>query len=210
MEKIVFLGGNGFAIELYEYMKHDGIEVAGYYAPAPDTMSKYIPYLGDEREGFERDCSYVVACGLIGLRKKLISFIDSNELRPYTYISKNAYVSSIAEIGEGASVVPNTVISGDPKIGRFLVMNAFSMIAHQSEVGENVVLSPGVKITGNCKVGDNVLFGSNSALIPGTKIQSDAEIGIGATPKRLVKSGKFVKAPVGDVIDLSLLRSDIL
>ena len=83
-------------------------------------------------------------------------------------------------------------------------------IGGKGEVGENVVLSPGVKITGNCKVGDNVLFGSNSALIPGTKIQSGAEVGIGAIPKRLVKSGKFVKAPVGDVIDLSLLRSDIL
>ena len=210
MEKIVFLGGNGLAIELYEYMKQDGINIFGYYAPRPDTLSEWVPYLGDERYGFNADYSYVVACGLMPLRKKLITFIEENNLTTYTYISKKAYISSLATIGEGAQIVPNTVISGNPIIGKYVFVNAFGMIAHQSIVGNNVVLSPGVKITGNCNIGDNVMMGSNVSLIPGTRIENDVEIGIGAIPKRLVKTGKFVKGPKSDVIDMQIFKSNIL
>lgn len=207
MEKIVFLGGNGLAIELYEYMKRDGINIVGYYALEPDTLSNWVEYLGNENEGFDPDYSYVVACGLIPLRKKLINFIEKNNLKVYTYISERAYISSLAKIGEGAQIVPNTVVSGNPIIGKYVLVNAHSMIAHQTVVGSNVVLGPGVKITGGCNIGSNVAFGSNVALIPGTRIESDVEIGIGAIPKRLVKTGKFVKAPKSDVIDMQILRS---
>ena len=106
MEKIAFLGGNGLAIQLYESMKRDGIEIVGYYAPQPDALSEWVDYLGDENEIFNADYSYVVACGLISLRKKLIQFIEKNHLKTYTYISPEAYVSSIAQIGEGAQIVP--------------------------------------------------------------------------------------------------------
>ncbi len=209
MEKIAFLGGNGLAIELYEYMKRDGIEVYGYYSPEPDSLSEWVDYLGDERKGFDPNLSYVVASGLIATRRKMIDFIRDNHLKSYTFVSKLANVSSIAKIGEGAQIVPDAVVSGNPCIGEFVFMNACSMIAHQSVIGENVVLGPGAKVTGNCKIGNNVSLGSNVALIPGTKIEDDAEISIGAIPKRLVKKGRFVKAPSSEVIDMGYLQGNL-
>ena len=32
MSKYIFLGGGGFALEMYGYMKEDGHEIVGYYA----------------------------------------------------------------------------------------------------------------------------------------------------------------------------------
>lgn len=210
MNKIAFLGGNGHAIELYEYMKRDGIEIVGYYAPQPDALSEWTNYLGNEDDAFDSECFYVVASGLIPLRKRLINFIESQRLRTYTYISKEAHVSTIAQIDVGAQIVPGAVISGNPIIGKYSFVNACAMIAHQSIVGENVVLGPGAKITGNCRIGNNVSLGSNAALIPGTRVEDDVEIGIGAVPKRLVKTGKYVKANSCTVIDLQALHANIL
>lgn len=210
MEKVVFLGGNGLAIELYEYMKRDGIDIVGYYAPQPDTLSEWVKYLGNENEDFDSSYSYVIACGLMPHRKKLIHFIEYNNLKTYTFISSEAHVSTMAQIGEGAQIVPGAIISGNPVIGKYVLVNACAMIAHQAAVGNNVVLGPGAKITGNCKIGNNVTFGSNVALIPGTRIEDNAEIGIGAIPKRVVKTGKFVKAPVSDTVDMQMLYSNLL
>lgn len=210
MDKIVFLGGNGLAIELYEYMKREGINIYGYYSPKPDSLSEWVDYLGDESKEFNPEYFYVVASGLIPLRQKMITFMRENHLKPYTYISKLAYVSSMAQVGVGSLIVPNAVVSGNPVIGDYVLMNAFSMIAHQSVVGDNVILSPGVKVTGNCKIGNNVAMGSNVALIPGTRIENNVEISIGAIPKRVVKAGKFVKAPTSEVIDIGFIKNKAL
>lgn len=43
-EKFIFLGGGGFAIELYEYMSSENKNIIGYYAQEDSPeLSKYIP-----------------------------------------------------------------------------------------------------------------------------------------------------------------------
>jgi hypothetical protein len=44
MEKYIFLGGGGFAIELYEYMNLEGKHIEGYYAQSSNPeLDPYIP-----------------------------------------------------------------------------------------------------------------------------------------------------------------------
>jgi len=210
MEQIVFLGGNGHAIELYEYMSREGIVPVGYYAPHEDTLSKWVKYLGSEEEKFNSEYLYVVASGLISIRKRMIKFIESNHLKTYTYISKYAYVSSIAVIGEGTQVLPYAIISGNPVIGKYVLSGVHSLISHQAVVGNNVVLSPGVKISGNCCIGNNIMFGINAALVPGSVVNDDSEIGIGTVPKKYVKANQFVIAPKSKVCDIELVKTKIL
>lgn len=210
MSKIVFLGGNGLAIELYEYMKQDGIDIYGYYAPKADELSRWVTYLGDERDSYDIDASYVIASGLISLRSKLIRFIEEQKLTSYTYISSRAYISSLATIGRGSAILPNAVVSGDPVIGDYLFMNVAGQIAHQSVVGNNVVVGPGAIVTGNCKIEDNVALGTNVSLIPGTYIGRESEIGIGAVPKKRVKQGRYIMVPKSEVVDKELLNSKMI
>ena len=210
MRDIVFLGGNGLAIELYEYMKQDGIEIKGYYAPKPDELGKWVPYLGDERDGHDQNASYVIASGLISLRSKLIGFVEENNLEAYSYISSRAYISSIASIGKGCVILPNSVVSGDPVIGDYLFMNVAGQIAHQSVVGNNVVVGPGAIVTGSCRIYDNVALGTNVSLIPGTTINTNSEIGIGAVPKKRVREGRYVMVPKAEVVDMELLNNKMI
>lgn len=201
-EKYIFLGGGGFAIELYEYMQADNINAIGYYAQDDNTeLSKIIPWLGDmdktPYEEFDRDAKYILAVRLIKYRDKMIEFMEKMNLTPGTFISSKAYYSKFAKLGKGAVVFPNAMITGNPVVGDFLFMDVFSVISHGDLMGNNIVIGPGVIVTGDSEIGDGVTFGANSAILPGTKIGNNVEIAINTYPQRRVPDGSSILIPPG-------------
>lgn len=120
-KEYALLGGGGLAIEIAEYMLTEGYSLHGYYAPCEDADSSVIlPYLGDERCKFSRNLCYIIGAGLIQLRSKMISFIEANDLEAGTFISRHAYLSSLAKIGKGSVICPQAVVSGNPSIGSYV------------------------------------------------------------------------------------------
>ncbi len=200
--KYVLMGGGGFALELYEYMNSEGKPPIGYYAPEEDhTLSQYLPWLGDEKtDTLDVSFQYILASGSIDVRKRIISFLEEHELGVKSFISRYAHVSSIARYGKGLVMTPYSVISGNPIVGDYVLLNG-GFIGHDAFVGNNVVIGPSAHITGYCKIGDNSTFGANSALIPGTVVGSNSEIGILTFPRKRVKDHKTVISMPGVVID---------
>ena len=201
-EKFIFLGGGGFAIELYEYMQVDNINVIGYYAQEDnEELSKIIPWLGDmdktPYEEYDREAKYILAVRLIKYRDKMIKFMEEMDLTPGTFISSKAYYSRFARLGKGAVVFPNAMITGNPVVGDYLFMDVFSVISHGDVMGNNIVIGPGVIVTGDSEIGDGVTFGVNSAILPGTKIGNNVEIAINTYPQRRVPDGSSILTPPG-------------
>ena len=201
MSKIFFLGGGGFAIELLEYMTTDGITVSGYYSLDEDKeLSKYIPWMGFERDKIgelDREAEYIIAIRQLKLRRKLIDFIKSNNLKIGSYVSKSVYFSQFANIGKGLVAFPRAMITGNPVVGDFFFIDANSIISHGDVIGENVVVGPAVTICGDCTIGNNVTFGVNSAVLPGTKIGDNCEISIQSYPNRVIPSDSVVVVKPG-------------
>lgn len=201
-DKYIFLGGGGFAIELYEYMQVDNINVVGYYAQEDnEDLSQIIPWLGDmdntSYKNFDREAKYILAVRLLKYRYKIIKFMEKMDLSPGMFISSLAYHSKLAKIGKGAVVFPNAMITGNPVVGDFLFMDVFSVISHGDVLGNNVVIGPGVIVTGDSEIGDGVTFGVNSAILPGTKIGNNVEIAINTYPRRRVPDGSSILTPPG-------------
>ena len=201
-EKYILLGGGGFAIELYEYMTTDGKNIIGYYAQSDNPeLSEYIPWLGDmdktPYEDFDREAKYILAVRLIKYREKIIRFMQAANLEPGTFVSSMVYYSKLAKIGKGLVAFPHALISGNPKVGDFLFMDAFSVISHGDIMGNNIVIGPGVIVTGDSEIGSNVTFGVNSAILPGTKIGNNVEIAINTYPRRRVADGSSILTPPG-------------
>lgn len=201
-EKYYFLGGGGFAIELYEYMSSEGKNVLGYYAQADSPeLSRYIPWMGDMDKTpfaeFDRTAQYILAVRLLKYREKMIRFMEQMELPAGSFISSKAYYSKFATIGKGAVAFPNAMITGNPVVGDFLFMDAFSIISHGDLIGKNIVIGPGVIVTGDSTIGDGVTFGVNSAILPGTKIGNNVEIAINTYPRRRVPDGSSILTPPG-------------
>lgn len=200
-KEYVLLGGGGLAIEIAEYMLSEGYRLCGYYDPREDADSSAVmPYLGDERHKFSRNVHYIIGAGLISLRSKMISFIEANDLEVGTFISGRAYVSSLAKIGKGSVICPFAVVSGNPNVGNYVLMNIMSNVSHHAVVGNNVVVGPGARVNGHCVLGNNVTLGANAALIPGTKVANDAEIGILTYPRRNVRQNKFILSRPGQTV----------
>lgn len=195
--KLFFLGGGGFATELYEYMLSDGIAVSGYYSREDNAaLSKYIPWKGDIEkctpEEIDKDAQYIVAVRLLKYREKMFDIIAEKGLIAGSYISKKAYFSKLASLGKGAVVFPFAMVSGDAKAGDFLFMDTYSIISHGDMIGNNVVVGPAAVITGDCVIGNNVTFGVNSAVLPGTKIGDNTEIAINTYPQRRVAANSRI------------------
>lgn len=198
MEEYAILGGGGMATELAECMLSEGKKVAGYYAPSEDALlNSIIPYLGDERVSFNSNLLYMVASGLMDIREKMINFIKSNSLKSGTFISNRAYVASSAIFGEGTILFPFVVVDSFVNISDYVFVNFHASLGHHTFVGKNVVISPGARINGNCKIGNNVSIGANSALVPGTILEDDVEIGILTYPRRKVRAGRFILSEPG-------------
>lgn len=200
--KYILLGGGGFAIELYEYMQADKLNVIGYYAQEDNKeLSKFITWLGDmdttPSEKFDREAKYILAVRLIKYRDKIIKFMGEMQLEAGTFISSKAYFSKFATLGKGAVIFPNAMVTGNPSAGDFIFMDAFSIISHGDIMGNNIVIGPGVIITGDSEIGNGVTFGVNSAILPGTKIGDNVEIAINTYPRRHVPDHSSIITPPG-------------
>lgn len=202
MKRYIFLGGGGFATELLEYMLSDEHAVKGYYSKEDNLeLSRHIPWLGDihtvaEKE-LDREAEYIVAVRNIGYRRKMIDIIDRNRLQVGSYISKRAYFSRFAQLGQGAVVFPNAIIGGNAVAGDYLFMDIYAAISHGDVIGNNVVLGPAVILSGDSEIGNDVTFGTQSAILPGSKIGNHVEIAINTYPRKRVKDNSVVSSGPG-------------
>lgn len=211
-DKYIFLGGGGFAIELYDYMQNDHMNVIGYYAKENnEELSEMIPWLGDmdttPYEDFDREAKYILAVRLLKYRYKMIEFMEKMQLEPGTFISSMAYCSKFAKIGKGAVIFPNAMIGGNPVVGNYLFMDIFSAISHGDIIGTNVVIGPGALISGDSTIGNCVTFGTNSAILPGTRIGDNVEIAINTYPKRRVHDNSSIITPPGKNFGIELNKN---
>ena len=202
MKNIVLLGGGGLALEIYDYMRNEGICPLGYCSPDKgNNLNGVLDWLGNENDVHDKSFEYVIASGYISIRRLMIDFLLKNNSNIYSFISQKSYVSKFAKIGVGAVVLPFSTITGNPVIGNYVLVNNFASIHHDVQIGDNAVLSPGARIPGNCKVGENFFMGLNSCLAPETTVGDNVDISINTymgkkVPSDVVvvsKSGVFLK-----------------
>ena len=194
MIEYAFLGGGGNALELYDYMKSEGKKIVGYYdLHENEKLNLYLDYLGDEHnEKLNEKIHYIIASGLIPIRRKIISFIEEKNLIAGSFISQRAYISSIAKFGKGFVVAPFAVCTGDASIGNYVYLNVYSLIGHGTVTGDNIIVGPGAMINGDSEIGNEIMIGANASMLQGSKIGSNVEIAIGTFPKKKIKNNIFV------------------
>ena len=96
-------------------------------------------------------------------------------------ISKRAYLSSHASIGEGTILMHDSLVNAGAVIGRNCIINTKALIEHDSKIGDNCHVSTGAIVNGSTEIADNVFIGSSSTIRNGLKIGSGVVIGMGST-----------------------------
>jgi sugar O-acyltransferase (sialic acid O-acetyltransferase NeuD family) len=105
----------------------------------------------------------------------------------YTFIAHSAIVGNHINLGEGSVICPNAIVSTNVIIGKCVTVNCGTQLGHDSKVGNFTSFMASVMIGGEVLIGDRVYFGSQSALVPRTKICDDVKVSAGSVVIRSIK-----------------------
>lgn len=110
---------------------------------------------------------------------------------PQTFSAPSVITYENNEIGAGAILCANVVITSNVRIGRFFHANMFSYVTHDCEIGDYVTFAPRVSCNGNVKIGDHAYIGCGALLKQGAKgaplvIGEGAIVGMGAVVTKSV------------------------
>jgi sugar O-acyltransferase (sialic acid O-acetyltransferase NeuD family) len=96
-------------------------------------------------------------------------------------ISRFAYVSPHAEIGEGTIVMNGAIVNAGSQIGVNCIINSNSLIEHDVLIEDHCHVSTGSIVNGNSTIGSGVFIGSGVVVKQGVSIGTNSIIGMGLT-----------------------------
>lgn len=182
--RYVIFGSGGLAKELIAYVEEVGATVACVVSSQSFNSNRYKHLVKPELEKGE----YPDALFLMGVSDPNLKrmFVERNEDRWATFIHPTATVSRYADVGYGCILAPQTIITGDAKIGDFVFMNTNSTVGHDSIVGEYSTLFPNSEICGDCDIGGDCLFGIGSYVLPKVSMPRGTKVSAGAVVRKSV------------------------
>lgn len=101
-------------------------------------------------------------------------------LTPATLIHPSVIKGPDVEIGLGAVISANSVITTNVRIGAGVLISVGCTIAHDSRLGDFVTLGQSINVAGNVRIGDQATIFTQAVLLPGVTIGAQAIVGAGA------------------------------
>jgi sugar O-acyltransferase (sialic acid O-acetyltransferase NeuD family) len=156
------------------------------YAPPMPMVNGFRVLAEDAFFALEAKQKYFnIAVADFASRETLAKKCHDRGLIPLTLQAPTAIIYDNNDIGEGAILCANTVITSNARIGKFFHANIYSYVAHDCIVGDYVTFAPRVSCNGCVHVGNHVYIGTNATLRQGGKatpltIGEGATIGMGA------------------------------
>ena len=181
----LYVAGTGsFALEVVEYARACGHEVAGLLELVDSSRVgsevHALPVLGPDAG------PATAVLGLGGDRLSLWSLLAEHGWRAATVVHPAAHVSPSARLAEGCLVGPAAVIGAAAKLGRQTVVARGALVGHHARIGDGAVLNPGANVGGNARVDDGALIGMGAIVVNGIEVGAGAVIAAGAVVVRPV------------------------
>jgi acetyltransferase EpsM len=197
MQPLVIFGAGGLGRELWsaiaaspECRARWPVEAFVVDDPPPTATCAGLPIW--VRSEVKTRPRYLLAVGSPATRQRLSAELASQGWEAVTWIHETVILDPHAPVGEGTLVFPFCAVGPDSRIGRFVVMNGCSLVAHDSSIGDFSSLLGHVAINGNVRVGTNVVLGSSTVIHPSVSIGDDSVVGIGSVVLRDVPQGVTV------------------
>jgi len=194
-------GAGGFAREVMPFVAESLSKGAQAFSqivlvetnPQKTEINGY-PLLS-EKAFFEIECSeryFNVAIADSKTRERIAAECLAKGALPLSLRSPHAILYDCNEIGEGAILCAQTIITSNAKIGKFFHANLYSYVAHDCVIGDYVTFAPNVHCNGNVHIHDHAYIGTGAILKQGTPskpliIGEGAIVGMGAVVTKDVK-----------------------
>lgn len=121
-----------------------------------------------------------VAVGDNHLRGQLALYLRASGYTLINIISRNAFVSPTAFLGNGVLVMPGAVINSGVSLSDLVIVNSGAIVEHDCKVGHACHLGPRSAIGGGVNLGERVFLGIGAIVLPMVIIGNDSTLGAGA------------------------------
>ena len=195
---LIIIGAGGHGAEIAAYARDMGLLFAGAIDDGKSRgawqLSQIIGGVNDLPAfcGDHALVHFITAFGGNELRKKMVSKITSLglcNLKPFTLRHPSAWTGVGVQIGEGALLAPNVVVTTRARIGRHCILNVKASISHDCRIGDFVNINPAAILCGNVTVGDGSFIGAGVVVKEKIKIGRGVTVGAGAVVIRDLPDG---------------------
>ena len=180
-KKVYMIGGGGHSKIVYECLKLNDYNLAGYCSL---KKSKWLENIGVNffsQNEIERIASNGEQFVISFVGKNSIDLVRRFELMEKikslggvfpNIIHKSSSVSKFASISDGVQVLAGAVVNSFSKISQGAIINSGAIVEHDVELAEGVHLAPGAIALGSAKIGKFSYIGASAIVLPNTKVRS--------------------------------------
>lgn len=177
MDKVIIIGGKGSAIvvaeQIYDTQTKIGqVEFLGF-AFDDENIGDNIngfpilckTYEANDKYSKYEDVKFIYQLYRPDLMKERIKLLKSFNIRPekfHTFIHHSATVARSSKIGNGCSIMANSVINPNTIIGNHCTIHSNSLIGHNNSLGSYNFIAAHNVIGSSSTIGDGNFFGLNS------------------------------------------------
>jgi sugar O-acyltransferase (sialic acid O-acetyltransferase NeuD family) len=181
----LYVAGTGsFALEVLEYARASGHEVAGLLELVDPSR------VGSDVHGLPVVPPDVgpgtAVLGLGGDRLALWSLLGEHGWSAATVVHPAAHVSPSARLAEGCLVGPAAVVGAAAELGPHSLVARGALVGHHTRIGAGAVLNPGANVGGNARLGDGAVLGMGAIVVNGVEVGAGAVVAAGAVVVRPV------------------------
>ncbi|MDX1303660.1 acetyltransferase [Photobacterium sp.] len=184
MDKLIVVGGGGFAKEIIWLAKDCNFDVVGVLDDSPDMEGQTVlgvPVLGTISSWCQhRNCKFVIAIGSprtrILVAKKMLTVGNPTFA---TLIHPSVINSKHVSIGEGTMVCAGSILTVDVEIGQHCILNLNVTVGHETTFLDFVTVAPMAAVSGNVILETGVEVGTGASIKQGLTLSSGAMLGMG-------------------------------
>lgn len=190
MKNIVLYGAGGLAKEIAQLIEDINSitpqwNILGYIDDVKGDCGEVIngyKILGTYSimKDMDRGTNVILAVGDPAVKRKIYGNVLKYDPVFPVLIHPTAIVASTAALGEGAVVCAQTIVSVNAKIGRHVLLNAKSFIAHDVVIHDYCSCFINSIVNGSVTIGESAVIGSNSVILEKKAIGDRAKVGMGA------------------------------
>jgi len=177
----VVFGAGGHAVSVAGVLQRNGYEIEAFIDEKKRKPTIFgIPVLETMNELKKRSTIFcVIAVGNNFQREKLVDALISRfeNLKFPKIVDKSAVICPKAEVGEGAVLMPGTVLGVQSSVGSFCIMNTSSSLDHESTMSDFSSLGPGANVAGKVAIGARTAIMMNSSVAQNVVVGEDCVVG---------------------------------
>ena len=198
MEKLVIVGGGGFAREILTLVKRineitSTYDVVGFVDNRPKgTLIDGFPVIGTDTEINQANMrlSMALAVGEPQMKKKIRSKYTSPLISFPTLIHPSVIIGNAetVKMGEGCIICAGSILTTNVKLGSFVTLNLMCTVGHDTTIGDYSSFMPSCNVSGEVEVEGEVYCGTGAKIINQVSIGHNSIIGAGAVVSRSIPS----------------------